>query len=252
MRPVLMQTPGSKSSTPLIAMFALLIIVGAGFAYYAYSTGSTLASLSSASSALGSASSSQNRQIQTLQSFSGTSTETLTQTETTTLTHTAAATTVTTETTTTVTTTVALTQLTSTVTVSKSTTVTSLVTTTEGGPDFQTIMANLSLTAGGNGTGSLTVQVMNTGYDAITGISLAIPGGPDDTVDLCANGCSLTLFYNGAAVTPSSPLPGGATAAGFTPTDEGMAGTSYTLSITFTYGDGNQQAQTVQVVAVQQ
>ncbi|MDA4122953.1 MAG: hypothetical protein OK456_07230 [Thaumarchaeota archaeon] len=247
-----MQTPGRKPSSLLIAMFVLLIIVGAGFAYYTYSTGSTLASLSSASSALGSASSSQSRQITSLQSFSGTSTKTLTQTETTTLTHTTAATTVTSETTTTVTSTVALTQLTSTVTVSKSTTVTSLVTTTEGGPDFQGVRANISLTAGGNGTGSLTIQVMNTGYDTITGIDVAIPGGPDNTVDLCANGCSITLFYNGAAVAPSTPLPGGATAAGFTTTDEGVAGTSYTLSITFTYGDGNQQAQTVQVVAAQQ
>ncbi len=136
-----------------------------------------------------------------------------------------------------------------TVTVTTTKPVTQTITQTVGGADIVSLTGALQLGSGGNGTGTLTVSLMNQGYDPIDSIGAVIPTGSNPQVDLCTNNCTIQLLYNAAQVSPSSQLSGGQTATGSAQTSEGTPGATYTISVTVSFADGSQQVQNLQVTA---
>ena len=109
--------------------------------------------------------------------------------------------------------------------------------------------ASLIITSGNNGTGTLQVSLTNEGYDPITGIAVTVPTGSDNSTDLCSASCSVQFAYNGNTVAPTAPLTTGQTTTGTTPTQMGVVGNTYNLTIVVSYDDGTQQTTTLGVTA---
>lgn len=238
-----MDTKTRTFGSPFLVMVGVLIIVIALFGYfYSASSGanssldSQVSSLASASSSQASIITAQNSQIGSLQSsgHSGTSTVTSTVVSNVTVTDT-----------TTVESGGGPATVTTTVTSTKFSTQT--VTQTVGAADIATVTGSLKFISGQNGSATLTVSVMNGGYDTITGVSVSTPSGPDPSVDLCSSSCSLQVLYNSVPITSTAPLSGGQTASGIAQTDEGQAGSTYTITVNIGYGDGTQQAIILQI-----
>ncbi len=238
-----METKKRAFGSPLLAMVGVLIIVVALFAYFYSASSGTESSLNSQFSSLATASSSeagviaaQSSQLQSLQSSGHSRTTTVTSTVVSNLTVTE-------------TTTVASgggpATVTTTVTSTKFSTQT--VTQTVGAADVATVTGSLNFISGQNGSATLTISVMNGGYDTITGVSVSIPTGSDPTLDLCSSSCSLQVLYNSVPITSTAPLSGGQTGSGINQTDEGQAGSTYGITVGITFGDGTQQSITAEI-----
>jgi hypothetical protein len=232
-----MQAKASGMRSPALVMLGLFIVLAGIFAYYYVDSSGNVASLQSQVASLGSDSeslasvvASQSQAMQSTGAQAGTVTVTTTSVSTTTLGGVGP---------------VSTTTSISTETVTKSTVITSTVTT--GGANVASVAGTLQPATGVNVTGILTVSVTNEGYDPITGVSVVIPTGSDPSSDLCTSSCPLQVTYNSAAVSPSSPLPGGQTASGSAQTSEGQPNTTYTVTFVLSFGDGSQQSFALQV-----
>ena len=226
-------------------VIGVLIIIGAVAAFYytavggTSSQGSEVSSLRSVVSSLNQAVTSQASEIQSLQSQQTTTGSTTTIT----VTSSAAGSITTTVTSTrnyTVTSTVTS-HVTATVTTVSTTTLTSTTILVPGNVDTASLSGTLTI-PGGNGSGMLTLTVANTGNDPIIAINVAVPSGPDPTMDLCSSTCSLVLSYNGNQVTSTNPLLGENYVTGALSTNEGQTGTGYSLSVTIIFADQTMQA----------
>lgn len=228
-----MQTPPQSSrSRRLAAIGVLIIVVGIAVAYYetvgsSQSSAGQISSLSSEASSLSQVVASQSSQIASLQSqLSSTghsSTITVTSTSVSTTTKTTTATTSTT------------------VTSTKTTTITSTTVFTTvlsvGEPDVASLSGTLDI-PGGNGSGTLTLTIANTGNDPIIGVNVTVPTGADPTSDLCSSKCTMQISYNGNPISTSNPLPIQNNVIGSLTTTQGVSGDSYTITVTITYADG--------------
>ncbi len=232
----------------VLTVIGVLIIVGAVAAYYyttvgaSSSQGSEVSSLRSVASSLSQVVASQGSQIQSLQSQQSSVGETTTVTVTTSASASAASTVTTTSTTTVFSTTTSR----STTTATTTSTVTVVYTTvlTAGGSDLAMLTGSLTI-PGGNGSGTLTLMVADTGTDPIIDINVTVPSGSNPLVDLCSATCAIQLSYNNNVVSLNNPLPGENNAVGSLSTDQGQAGNTYTVYVTIVFADGTSQTPSI-------
>lgn len=106
-----------------------------------------------------------------------------------------------------------------------------------GEPDLVSLSGTLTIPSG-NGSGVLTLDVANTGNDPVVGIVVQVPTGTDPNNDLCTTQCTLNVLYQGSVIATSNPIPVQDNAMGSVDTVQGVAGQTYSLSVSITYADG--------------
>ena len=263
-RSLMQSSPNPLGRRTLVIAIGVLLLLGAGVALI-YETNATTSSTDAKVSSLNSIISSQSQQISSLLNSSGTLTLTTTVTSvvSTTITVSGGSTLSTSSTSSTSTTTKSTSSSSAS---SGSSTSSSSSSTTASSSSTTTSSSSLSTSSttsdqarfdgdfavpSGNGSGTLSLSVTNTGQNAIVDISLTIPTGSDPTMDVCSSTCVVQLTYDGDSITMSNPLPGGSAAIGTLSTDQGLAGKSYEFSVTVTYQDGVQQDIPLTLVAHQ-
>jgi len=107
-----------------------------------------------------------------------------------------------------------------------------------------------ALSGAGSTSGNLILQVTDTSGLPITGIQVTCPTAQFAT-GICAG---LQMNYQASPVSSANPLSKGDFASGSqdvqsAPGTNFTAGTIYTITVTFTFGDGTMQSQTVSVAA---